>query len=297
MKMNKRYSLGEYAEMINAELLRLMPECGFGEDVVCEAMKYSTQIGGKRIRPVLTLEFCRICGGDINDALPLAAAIEMIHTYSLIHDDLPCMDNDDMRRGRPSCHIKFGESYALLAGDGLLTYAFEVISSSDLAVRNPAAAVKAVRILSQCAGVCGMIGGQVVDLKSEGKQVGLDTLNTMHSLKTGALIKAAALLGTAAAGADEEKTRAAAEYAENLGRAFQIVDDILDVTADEESLGKPVGSDEISGKSTYVTLLGLEESQKEADRLTEKAVAILSVFGEEGEFLKRLSKELVSRKK
>lgn len=297
MKMNKAYTLEEYGKIINGELARVMPECGYGEDVVCRAMEYSTKIGGKRIRPVLTLEFCRVCGGDIGDALPLAAAIELIHTYSLIHDDLPCMDNDDMRRGQPSCHVKFGENFALLAGDALLTYAFELISSSDFARKNPAAAVKAVSILSHYAGVSGMIGGQTVDLKSEGKSVGLETLRTMHSLKTGALIKAAALLGTAAADANEEQIRAAEVYAENIGQAFQIVDDILDVTADEESLGKPVGSDEKSGKSTFVTLLGLEQSQKAADELTKKAIDSLAVFGSDGKFLKELAAVLAARKK
>lgn len=293
--MSKSYMLKEYAEIINAYLEKVIPVCDFGEDVVHEAMKYSLSIGGKRIRPVLTLEFCRVCGGSIEDALPLAAALEMIHTYSLIHDDLPCMDNDDMRRGMPSCHIKYGYEYALLAGDGLLTGAFGIIADSDFAKKNPSAAVKAVSLLSSLAGANGMIGGQVIDLKNENRKAGIDTLSKMDELKTGALIKCAAMLGCISADADEEKLSAAVTYAEKIGQAFQIVDDILDVTGDEKSLGKPIGSDKESGKSTYVTLLGVEKAQEYADRLTDEAVKALEVFGAEKEFLKELAYKLAKR--
>lgn len=295
--MNKSYSLDEYVKLINEALLSELPVCNYGESVVCDAMRYSAENGGKRIRPALTLEFCRICGGDIQDAMPLACAVEMIHTYSLIHDDLPCMDNDDMRRGKPSCHIAYGENYALLAGDGLLTQAFEVIAQSEFAKKNPKGAISAVGILSSFAGPNGMIGGQVIDLKSEGKDIGMETLSKMDELKTGALIKAACVLGVISANGDEDKKKAALAYAEKIGQAFQIVDDILDVTADEKELGKPVGSDKESNKSTYVSLLGLQKSQQYAQKLTKEAIECLDVFGEDGAFLKDLALKLVSRKK
>ena len=285
--------LKEYVEIINNYLDGAIPECNFGEDVVHNAMKYSLSIGGKRIRPVLTLEFCRICGGDIEKALPFAAALEMVHTYSLIHDDLPCMDDDDMRRGMPSCHIKYGEEYALLAGDGLLTRAFGTLTESKVSPEN---IVKAVALLSELAGVNGMIGGQVVDLKNEDKPCAIEVLETMDSLKTGALIKCAALFGVLAAGGTEEQYNAAGEYSSNLGHAFQIVDDILDVTGDEEQLGKPVGSDKESGKSTYVSVLGLEKSKQYAEEITYKAVKSLDLFGDEAKFLKELAISLINRK-
>ena len=294
--MSKSYSLNEYADIINAYLEKALPQCDFGEAVVHEAMNYSLSIGGKRIRPVLVLEFCRVCGGNIEDALCLAAALEMVHTYSLIHDDLPCMDNDDMRRGMPSCHIKYGYEYALLAGDGLLTQAFGVIADSEFAKKNPALAIKAVAALSSLAGANGMIGGQVIDLKNENRKAGLETISKMDELKTGALIKCAALFGCIAAGADEEKIKAATEYATKIGQAFQIVDDILDVTGDEKNLGKPIGSDKESGKSTYYTLLGLEKAQEYADRLTDEATRALEIFGKESEFLKELAFMLAKRK-
>lgn len=294
--MNKAYSFKEYISIINSKLDSFVPACTYGEPVVCDAMKYSLGIGGKRIRPVLLLEFCRVCGGDVEKALPLAAALEMIHTYSLIHDDLPCMDNDDMRRGMPSCHIRYGEEYALLAGDGLLTRAFGVIAESDLAKENPACAVKAVALLSELAGVNGMIGGQTVDLKNEGKNASLETLEIMDRLKTGALIVSAGRLGCLAAGADDEKTRAAVTFCEKIGHAFQIVDDILDVTGDEKLLGKPIGSDGECGKSTYVSLLGLEKSREYAARLTKEAIEALDAFGEAAALLKEIAAMLVERK-
>lgn len=294
--MSKEYSLEEYIQIINTYLESAVGECSFGEDIVHRAMNYSLGIGGKRIRPVLVLEFCRICGGDIHKALPFAAAIEMIHTYSLIHDDLPCMDNDDMRRGMPSCHKKFGEEYALLAGDGLLTRAFGIIAESDIAKECPEAAIEAVKQLSLLAGAEGMIGGQVVDLKNEDKPCSLEVLQTMDSLKTGALIKCAAILGVIAAKGTEEEFKAATVYAENLGHAFQIVDDILDVIGDEKELGKPIGSDAESNKSTYVSILGIDESKKFADELTAKAIGSLAVFGSEGAFLKTLAEKLINRR-
>ena len=294
--MSKKYSLDEYVNIINNYLDSKVGECSFGEDIVHRAMKYSLSIGGKRIRPVLVLEFCRICGGDIYKALPFATAIEMIHTYSLIHDDLPCMDNDDMRRGMPSCHKKFGEEYALLAGDGLLTRAFGVIAESDIAKETPEIAIKAIAELSALSGADGMIGGQVVDLRNEDKPCSLEVLRTMDSLKTGALIKCAAILGVYAANGTEEELACAVTFAENLGHAFQIVDDILDVIGDEKELGKPIGSDADSNKSTYVSILGIDKSKEYADELTNKAISSLDIFGDDAEFLKRLAISLISRK-
>lgn len=293
--MNKKYTMSEYLDMINSVLNSFIPECSFGEPVVHDAMKYSLSIGGKRIRPILVLEFCRVCGGDVKKAIPFAAALEMIHTYSLIHDDLPCMDDDNMRRGMPSCHVRFGEEYALLAGDGLLTRAFGVIADSKLAKEKPEVAVKAISALSRFAGVSGMIGGQVVDLKNENRNAPIEVLETMDSLKTGALIRCAAYLGTLCAGADEERMKAADIYADKIGHAFQIVDDILDVVGDEKNLGKPIGSDKDSGKSTYVSLLGPEKSKVYAEELTDTAVKALEIFEDEGEFLKKLAFSLIKR--
>ena len=292
--MNKKYTTDEYVSIINNALEDVLLECG--DNIVSEAMKYSVRNGGKRIRPILVLEFCRMCGGNIEDAIPLACAVEMIHTYSLIHDDLPCMDNDDMRRGQPSCHIKFKEHFALLAGDGLLTHAFESVLSSSFAKKAPQKAIKALSVLAEGAGNLGMIGGQVIDLESEGKEINSDTLEKMDSLKTGALIKASAVMGVIAAGGSKDQIEAAGNFALKLGHAFQVVDDILDVVGSAESLGKPIGSDAISEKSTYVSLLGLEMSQIYAKKLTDEALANLSVFGSEAEYMTELSKQLLSRR-
>lgn len=292
--MNNNRSV-EYISLINKRLNELIPECDFGEAIVHDAMKYSLSIGGKRIRPLLVLEFCRLCGGNVDDALDFACALEMVHTYSLIHDDLPCMDDDDFRRGMPSCHIKFGEEYALLAGDGLLTRAFGVIANSPVARKKPLAAINAVSALSYLAGCNGMIGGQVIDLKNEDKETSIKTLEILDKLKTGALIKCAALLGCLCAEADESNTNACIRYAEKLGHAFQVVDDILDVVGDEKELGKPVGSDADNKKSTYVSLLGLEKSKELAALLTNEAVASLDCFGKDADFLKDLAVKLNSR--
>ncbi|MDO4380012.1 MAG: polyprenyl synthetase family protein [Clostridia bacterium] len=292
--MNKKYTIDEYISMINSALEKALEKCG--DNVVSEAMKYSVRNGGKRIRPILVLEFCRMCGGNVEEALPFACAIEMIHTYSLIHDDLPCMDNDDMRRGQPSCHIKFKEHFALLAGDSLLTYAFSSVLSSETAKKYPEKTLHALSVLAEEAGNKGMIGGQVIDLESEGKEINSETLEKMDNLKTGALIRASAVMGVIAAGGSEEQIEAAGNFALKLGHAFQVIDDILDVVGTEESLGKPVGSDAESEKSTYVSLLGLEMSQIYAKKLTDEALSSLEFFGEEAEFMTELSKKLLSRR-
>lgn len=279
--------------IVEDRLIKLLPECANGQDEVVKAMKYSLSNGGKRLRPVLCLEFARACGADRFDALDFACAVEYIHTYSLIHDDLPCMDDDDMRRGKPSCHKEFGEATALLAGDALLTHAFQILAGAELDDKK---ITLACGLLAQNAGVQGMVGGQVIDLKYESETPDLQQLLSVHRLKTGALISAACLLGCIAAGADDEKIAAASAFAYDLGVAFQIKDDILDVVGSTEALGKPVGSDAENNKTTYVTVRGMENAQKDVEMLTSAAVSRLSAF-ENTDFLKTLALYLVNRNK
>ena len=264
--------------------------------LIFESMEYSVKNGGKRVRPLLTLLFCDACGGDVNSALPFAQAVEFIHTYSLIHDDLPCMDNDDYRRGKLSNHKVYGEAFALLAGDGLLTAAFERISQGCLdGFYDSETAISGVSVLSSLAGSRGMIGGQVVDLLNENNpEADFETLQLMDNLKTGALIEAACVLGCVAAEADEEKIEAARIFAQNIGLAFQIKDDILDVTSSLEKLGKLAGSDSQNGKSTYVTLLGVEECQALVEKLTGEAMNSLEKF-ENNKALKLYAEYLAHR--
>lgn len=250
--------LSQYVQKTEEALDAALPKKG--GTLVREAMRYSLLGGGKRIRAALVLEFARLGGAAESQALPLACAVEMIHAYSLIHDDLPCMDNDDFRRGQPSCHKKFGEACALLAGDGLLTLAFETAASAPL---SGDARARSVAELAKAAGWQGMIGGQMMDLDAENNPVPIETLQTLYAMKTGELLKISALLGCIAADAPEIEV-IAQNYTSAIGMAFQITDDILDVTGSAEKLGKPVGSDSLNGKSTYVSLLGLENAKKEA---------------------------------
>lgn len=259
-----------------------------------DAMRYSLLAGGKRIRPVLTLEFCRICGGDWRSALPFACALEMIHTYSLIHDDLPCMDNDDYRRGRLTNHKVFGEALAVLAGDGLLTAAFETAAS---AATDPAVTVKAIRILAEQAGELGMVGGQVLDMDAEEQELTEQGIYDIQCRKTGALIQAACQIGVVAAGGTQQQLDAAKTYAQNLGLAFQIRDDMLDVIGDEATFGKPIGSDKAEKKTTFVDLLGLAACEREVVRLTDEAISALGLFGGEADFLAALSHSMETRNK
>ena len=261
-----------------------------------DAERYSLFAGGKRIRPMLTLEFCRLFGGEDTAALPFACAVEMIHTYSLIHDDLPCMDDDELRRGKPTNHKVFGESTALLAGDSLLTGAFEAVASNTAV--EPSVAAKAVAYLANCAGRYGMVGGQIIDLAGEKKKLTLDQLIKLHSMKTGALIGAAAVLGALAAGVDltDPRMEDVVTYAENIGLAFQIVDDILDCTGDAASLGKNVGVDAEHQKNTFTSFYSVEEAQFYADRLTAEAVAAIGKYPE-SEALCALAEWLATRKK
>lgn len=257
------------------------------------SMRYSVEAGGKRVRPFLVLEFCHMLGGDEQAALPFACAIEMIHTYSLIHDDLPCMDNDELRRGSPTNHKVFGEATALLAGDALLTYALEVASSNDRVM--PDCALKAVRLLTKAAGSRGMIGGQQLDLIGEKVRYEIATLRRMQELKTGELIRAACLLGVLAAGGDEANAIDAENYAKGLGSAFQIIDDMLDVTGNAEILGKNVGVDAVCGKTTFMTYMTPDEAYISAKRLTDSAVASLIKYPD-SDILCEFAEYLLNRK-
>lgn len=260
---------------------------------VLEAMRYSLEAGGKRIRPLLVLAFCRACGGDVQKALKPALAIEMIHTYSLIHDDLPAMDDDDYRRGRLSCHKAFDEATAILAGDALNVLPFELMATDTTL---PAEIrVSLIAELANAAGAEGMIGGQVIDIANETRtDVDQNNLVNMYAHKTGALIRVACTMGCMVAGANDKMLTAATEYAQRLGLAFQIVDDILDVTGTPELLGKPIGSDAAHHKTTFVTLLGLEGAKAEASRLTEEALRLLEDIPEH-QFLTELTEALLNR--
>ena len=285
-----------YLSVVGDALDRYVPETSLMQSELFRAMRYSLLAGGKRIRPVLVLEFCGLCGGDQEAALPFACAVEMIHTYSLIHDDLPCMDNDAMRRGKPSNHVVYGEAQALLAGDSLLTMAFETMLSPE-SVRGVGAqrAAEAAGVLAAAAGAYGMAGGQAIDLMSEGKKIPMETLQKMDECKTGALIRAAAKMGCILAGAESRLVRAADEYAAAVGFAFQIVDDILDVQGDEKSLGKPIGSDREKDKSTYVSLLGMERAGNAVRGLTDTACKALHAFPGDTAYLRGFAEELAVR--
>ncbi|BDF70827.1 farnesyl-diphosphate synthase [Oscillospiraceae bacterium] len=258
-----------------------------------DAMRYSLLAGGKRLRPILALEACRMCGGDVEAVLPLACAVEMVHTYSLIHDDLPCMDDDDLRRGRPTNHKVYGEATAVLAGDGLLTAAFETIfdCASDLPARR---VLEAAQCLAAASGGRGMVGGQALDMAGEGHALTLPDVEELQQLKTGALISAAAEMGCILAGGSGEDRAAVRKYARKLGLAFQIRDDMLDVEGDAATLGKPIGSDARSEKTTFVTLKGLDACRALVERLSEEAEEALSPFPDAG-FLCWLARWLAGR--
>ena len=288
----------EYIELINKKLRESLPAGAYREQILLDAMGYSLSLPGKRVRPCLTLAFCELCGGEAKDALPFAGAVEMIHAYSLIHDDLPCMDDDDFRRGKPSNHKVYGEEYALLAGDALQSAAYGLMLSEEtIGTVGAERAARAAYVLSQKSGTLGMVGGQVIDLQSEGKKADLDTLREMDEKKTAALIEAACMMGCIVAGATEEQIKAAERYAYHIGVAFQIVDDILDVTSTTEELGKAVGSDKENDKSTYVSLLGVEKCRELVDDYTKEAIAALSVFDRDTKKLADFAYQLRDRKK
>ena len=297
MDLNEQYDI--YLKAVEKKIEEYFKSLNIPQKNVLDAMKYAITAGGKRLRPVLVQAAAEVCGADMEDAATVALAMECVHNYSLIHDDLPCMDNDDLRRGRPTCHKVFGEDIALLAGDGLLNSAFEILSDkSRYKSISDKALLKIVRCLSVASGVFGMIGGQVVDLECEKcNDVTLEELSYIHANKTGALIRGAVKCGCLCADNDKgnEYIDILDNFAEKLGLAFQIKDDILDFEGDEAVLGKPIGSDEKSGKSTYVTILGMDSAKEYLDKCTQEAKAVLEPLGEKGEFFSCLADYLLKR--
>ena len=289
-----KQQLTAWAGLTEKRLAALCDEYLPQQSELGQAARYSLLGGGKRVRAVLTLAACQLAGADAADALDYACALEMLHCYSLIHDDLPCMDNDDLRRGRPSCHKAFSEATAMLAGDVLLTEAFETVANAPA---DASVCVQAARALGAGAGSRGMVYGQELDLKYEALAATEDQLRLIHRNKTGALINAAIQMGAAAAKADEAQCRALEQYAYGLGLVFQIVDDVLDVTSTPEQLGKPIGSDSENGKTTFVTLYGAEGAMKLAHDLNQETCTELHRnFGEKAAFLEQLAQQLLVRK-
>ena len=278
---------------VNKYLNKYLEEKDNPQATIYKAMNYSLHAGGKRIRPVIALACAELLDADTEKVMPFACAIEMIHTYSLIHDDLPCMDDDDLRRGKPTNHKVYGEGMATLAGDGLLNLAYETILKQSQV--SPNMTLAAMAIIAESAGTEGMIGGQVIDLESEGKEIDAITLMSMHMHKTAALIMASARVGALLGGGGREDLIDLEEFARYLGIAFQIKDDILDVESNSEVLGKTVGKDAESNKSTFVTIYGIEQSKKMLEDYTEKAIEVLSKYGQKAEFLIELSKFLLDR--
>lgn len=293
MSYQERYTA--YQEAIETYLNTIFSAEGKPYGKLQESIRYSLLAGGKRIRPVLTLEFARLGGIDWHLALPYACALELVHNYSLIHDDLPCMDDDDYRRGRLTNHKVFGEAMAVLAGDGLLTLAFEVMLEQKNV--DPKVLIETVREMAMCAGNFGMVGGQGLDLEFEGKKITPEELRKLHAGKTGALFIAAIRGGAHLAGANDQQLLALTKFADLLGLAFQITDDILDVEGTEEELGKPVGSDAKNHKSTYVTLYGLQAAHELAEKTVAEALECLEMFGENAEPLREITRLMTDRKK
>ena len=285
----------EYRALIEAALEKMFAGCeSMPQAGLFEAMRYSLLAGGKRIRPLLVLEFCRIAGGDVEKALPVACAVEMLHTYSLIHDDLPCMDNDELRRGKPTNHMVYGECMATLAGDALQAEAFGTILRCDLP---PAVKANCAEILADAVGLDGMCGGQFLDMSWEGRALTEQELSEINTRKTGALLVAACHMGVAAAGGSELMLAAAGHYGSAIGMAFQIRDDMLDVLSTAEELGKPIGSDLEENKNTYMVLMGREGCEKTIAKLTEFAKNVLDEAFEDTAFLKELADALSTREK
>ena len=288
--LNCKEQTKEYLSYIESYLEK---ECFLNDEPqkeLFEAMRYSLLAGGKRLRPIFVFDFCRMCGGNWKDAVPFAAAIEMIHTYSLIHDDLPCMDNDDYRRGRLTNHKVYGEAIAVLAGDALLTAAFRFVASAPFSAE---IRIRAVEVLSACAGELGMVGGQVLDMKSEDRQCTKQEVLDIQSRKTGALFRAACMLGVLAANGDDRKLKAADDFAANFGLAFQIRDDVLDVIGSAEELGKAVGVDAV--KNTFVQLYGLDVCNEMVRSHTDEALKSLKCF-DDTLYMETLANDLISRR-
>jgi len=280
------------SSIVDEALERYLPPADAYPALIHQAMRYSVT-GGKRLRPVLVMKAAETVGGKAEDVLPAACALEMIHAYSLIHDDLPAMDNDDYRRGKPANHKVYGDSVAILAGDALLTLAFSTLAG--IRGSNPDAVVKIIGEIALAAGTFGMIGGQVVDTFSAGEDINENTLEYIHSRKTGALYRAAVRTGAILAGTGDEKINKLTSYADNFGLAFQIIDDILDIEGDAAKIGKPLGSDVKNKKATYPSLFGLEEARRKARQAADRALSALSCFGNEAEFLRMLVQYIIDR--
>ncbi|MCC0632004.1 polyprenyl synthetase family protein [Clostridioides sp. ZZV15-6388] len=293
--MEFKQHLKEKASFIEDVLKEYMPKEEGYQKTVIEAMNYSLSAGGKRLRPILTLEACKVVGGNEEEAIPFAIAIEMIHTYSLIHDDLPALDNDDLRRGRPTNHKVYGEAMGILAGDALLNYAFEVMLAGSINKENPEKYLKAINEIAKGAGIYGMIGGQVVDVESENKQIEKEKLDYIHMNKTAAMMVGCMRAGATIGGANSEQMEEITKYAKNIGLSFQIVDDILDIVGDEAKLGKKVGSDIENHKSTYPSLLGLDKSKEIAHNLIDEAKKSIEKLSDNVDFLKGLAEYIIDR--
>ncbi len=295
--MNFPEELANRTQWTEGVVKSFLPEETGNQKEIMEAMNYSVMAGGKRLRPMLMNETYRMFGGTGRVIQPLMAAIEMVHTYSLVHDDLPAMDNDQYRRGKLTTHAKYGHAMGVLAGDGLLNYAFETAMTAFDCGEDAERVAKALKILGRKAGIYGMIGGQVVDVQSTGKAVDQETLDFIYELKTGALLEASMMVGAVLAGATDEEVTAIEQIASDVGLAFQIRDDILDETSTLEKLGKPIHSDERNEKTTYVTLKGLEQATKDVEEISARALARLAELPHENEFLTELIKALVYREK
>jgi geranylgeranyl diphosphate synthase type II len=290
--------LQEKKERVDSALERVLPKREELTLNLHKAMQHSLFAGGKRIRPILSIASFEAAGGKGERILPFACALEMIHTYSLIHDDLPAIDNDDFRRGKPTCHKVFGEAIAILAGDGLLTEAFRLMTNQpakDHSSGNEALVLDLINEVAQAAGVLGMVGGQVVDIESEGKAVDLPTVQYIHTHKTGAMILTSVRVGAKLAGAKETLLRALTRYGESLGLAFQVADDILNVEGEAALMGKKTGSDLVKGKATYPSVLGVEESKKRSKELVEMAVDALKPLGPEADPLREIARFIIAR--
>jgi geranylgeranyl diphosphate synthase type II len=294
--MDIKAYLTKKKDLVDKSLEKIVPPVGTFPPSVHEAMRYSLFAGGKRVRPILAIAAAEALGTKTADLLPLAGTLELIHTYSLIHDDLPAMDDDDLRRGRPTCHKVYGEAIAILAGDGLLNLAFEVLSDPRRLKGIPANRLLGIiKEISTASGVFGMIGGQVVDIQSEGKEVDFPTLEYIHTHKTGALIRASIRVGALYAKAGKRQFTALTHYGELVGLAFQIADDILDITGTQDEIGKDVGSDLKKGKKTFPSFYGLEESRRRAVEVADKAVQSLKDFDRKADPLRELAKYIVNR--
>ena len=292
-------ALNARVSTIEKVLVSALPKNITMQKTIADAMEYSLMAGGKRLRPMLMLEAYRLFGGsDEAEIEPFMAAIEMIHTYSLVHDDLPAMDNDDYRRGRKTTHVVYGEDIGILAGDALLNYAFETaFHAFELCPQDSLKIGKALQVLGEKAGIHGMIGGQVIDVKETGKQIDREVLDTIYELKTSALIEASMMVGAILAGATDEELEKVEQMASNIGIAFQVQDDILDVTSTEEVLGKPIHSDEKNEKTTYVTLYGIEKASAVVEERSKEAIALLHELPGENDYLEELIIKLIHRVK